>query len=141
NDVRALFQPIIGRAPGAAELVGMEDLLATSGNSQKTLGTSLAASGSPAGIATVVTLTAPTGAATLTGQTNVPTLFAFPDIAFGQDTIAGFDPVRDTIQLPHTRVADLTTLQAKTTPTAAGGSLITLNPTQSSTLTRASPAH
>ena len=97
-------------------------------------------SGSPAGIATVVTLTAPTGAATLTGQANVPTLFAFPDIAFGQDTIAGFDPVRDTIQLPHTRVANLATLQAETTPTAAGGSLITLNPTQSITVNGVAPA-
>jgi hypothetical protein len=62
----------------------------------------------------------------------------FDHIAFGHDTIAGFDPIRDTIQLPHTRVADLLALKADTTSTAAG-TLITLNPNQSITLTAITP--
>ena len=85
-------------------------------------------------------LTAGTGDATLTADTETPTLFDFGDIAFGNDTIAGFDPTRDTIQLPHTLAADLTTLNSETT-SLAGGSLITLNPSQSILINGVAPAN
>ena len=74
----------------------------------------------------------------LTAPANTPTLFVFDDIAFGKDTIAGFDPVRDTIQIAHARVPDLATLQSKTAAFGTG-TLITLNPTQSIELTNLAP--
>jgi hypothetical protein len=47
---------------------------------------------------------------------------------------------RDTIQLSHARVADLVTLNGETTKPAAGGSLITLNPSQSILIAGVAPA-
>jgi hypothetical protein len=62
----------------------------------------------------------------------------FGDIAFGNDTIAGFDPARDTIQIAHARVADLTTLANDTTAFGTG-TLITINSSQSIQLTGIAP--
>jgi hypothetical protein len=134
NDLIQLFQGILGRPPGAAELVGMEDLLAGSAT-QQTLGSALQATGSAGGFTTV---TAATGDASLTALPLTPTLFVFGDIAFGHDTIAGFDPTRDTIQIAHARVADLNTLAADTTASGTG-TLITINPSQSIQLAGISP--
>jgi hypothetical protein len=89
------------------------------------------ASRAPAGgAAASVVQTAPVGDATLTAASTGPNLFVFDDIGFGNDTIAGFDPTRDRVQLPQTRVADLATLNSETSSVAAG-TLITLNPSQS----------
>jgi len=126
NDLIQLFRGILGRLPGAAELVGMEDLLAGSAT-QQTLQNALSTNGSAGGFATV---TAAPGDAALTAPPLTPTLFVFGDIAFGNDTIAGFDPVRDTIGISHARVADLAAL-AKETTAFGGGTLITLNSSQS----------
>jgi hypothetical protein len=57
-------------------------------------------------------------------------LFDFTNLAFGHDTIAGFDPSRDAIELPHTLVADLPTLAGELANTAAGA-LLTLNASHS----------
>ncbi len=126
NDLTSLFATIIGRAPDTAELVGMEDLLGN-GQTQQTLQGALSSSGSAGGFAT---LTAGSGDAALTAQPGTPTLFVFDDITFGHDTIAGFDPSRDTIQLSPALVPDLATLTSDTAA-VAGGTLITLNPSQS----------
>jgi hypothetical protein len=134
NDLIQLFQGILARPPGAAELVGMEDLLAGSAT-QQTLASALQANGTAGGFTTV---TAATGDAALTAPTLTPTLFVFGDIAFGNDTIAGFDPVRDTIQIAHARVADLTALAADTAASGTG-TLITINPSQSIQLAGISP--
>jgi hypothetical protein len=125
NDLAQLFQGILGRPPGAAELVGMEDLLAGSAT-QQTLQSALQANGSAGGFTTV---TAATGNAALTAPPVTPTLFVFGDIAFGNDTIAGFDPIRDTIQIAHARVADLATLAGDTAAFGAG-TLVAINPSQ-----------
>jgi hypothetical protein len=126
GDVAQLFQTAISRAASNAEIVGMEDLLGN-GATQATLQGTLSSSGA-AGVNTIVTV--PTGSTSLTAQPNTPTTFVFGDIAFGNDTIAGFDPTRDAIQLPKALVGDVTTLLGETTSSAAG-TLITLNPTQS----------
>jgi serralysin len=138
NDLTQLFQNVLGRAPGAAELAGMEDQLGTgngNGASQQSLTAALQGAGTAGGYTTV---TAPAGNATLTAAPGTPTLFVFGDIAFGQDTLAGFDPTRDTIQLPHTLAADFATINSETTASPTG-TLITLNPTQSLTLANTSP--
>jgi hypothetical protein len=134
NDLTQLFQGILARAPGAAELVGMEELLAGSAT-QQTLQSALSTNGSAGGFTTV---TAATGDAALTAPPLTPTLFVFGDIAFGNDTIAGFDPARDTIQIAHARVADLTTLANDTTAFGTG-TLITINSSQSIQLTGIAP--
>ena len=130
-----LFQDALGRAPGAAELVGMEDQLAVAGTTQTTLQTSLDNTGSAGGY---TTLTAPAGSATLTATSGTPTLFVFTNIAFGNDTISGFDGTRDTIELPKTLVPDLATLTGETA-SVNGGSLITLGATQSIFITATAP--
>jgi hypothetical protein len=138
NDLIDLFQGILGRQPGAAELVGMEDLLAGSAT-QQTLVSALQDNGSAGGFTTgFTTVTAATGNATLTAPPLTPTLFVFGDIDFGNDTIAGFDPARDTIQIAHARVADLATL-AGDTAAFGTGTLITINPSQSIQLTGIAP--
>jgi hypothetical protein len=126
SDLTQLFQTILGRAPAAAELSGMADLLAASATRQS-LADLLQAGGSDS-ISTAggfTTITAQPGDDTLSALPQTPTLFVFADIAFGNDTIVGFDPARDTIQLPHTIVADLAALTSHTTPLGAG-TLITL---------------
>jgi len=135
NDLTQLFQGILARAPGAAELVGMEDLLAGSAT-QQTLQSALSTNGSAGGFTTV---TAATGDAALTAPSLTPTLFVFGDIAFGNDTIAGFDPARDAIQIAHARVADLTTLANDTTAFGTG-TLITIDSSQSIQLTGIAPS-
>jgi len=135
SDLVQLFQDILGRPPGAAELVGMEDLLAGSAT-QQSLQSALTSTGSAGGFAT---LTARFGDETLTALPQTPTLFVFGDIDFGNDTIAEFDLTRDTIQLPHSIVADQTTLNGFITPFGAG-TLIAFDPTHSIQLTNIAPA-
>src|SRR5439155_20901381 len=127
---------VIGRAPGAAELVGMEDQLSNPGTTQTTLTNALTATGSAGGFTTI---TAPAGNAPLTAP-KVPTLFDFTNLSFGSDTIAGFDASRDTIKLSHSTVASLTALNNETTKNAAGDSVIAFNGSQSITLTGIAPA-
>ena len=81
------------------------------------------------GTAPSMAQTAPVGDATLTAAATAPNLFVFDDISFGNDTIAGFDPTRDMIELPHARVADLATLNSDTSSVAAG-TLISLTASQ-----------
>jgi hypothetical protein len=134
-----LFQTLLGRAPAAAELSGMADLLAA-GATRQSIADLLAADGS-AGISAAggfATIAADPGDDTMTVLPQTPTLFVFDDILFGNDTIVGFDPARDTVQLPHTIVADLATLASQTTPFGAG-SLITLGPDRSITLANTNP--
>jgi hypothetical protein len=132
GDLTSLFQGILGRAPGAAELVGMEDQLSNPGTTQSSLNGALTSTGSAGGYTTVPAASAVTS---YTAQPQVPTLFDFTNLTFGNDTIAGFDPTRDTITLPHAVVTDLATLNNETTTTAAGSTLIALNPSQSITIT------
>jgi hypothetical protein len=130
GDLVPLFRGIVGRAPGAAELVGMEDLLANSAT-QSSLTSTLTLSG-PAGLTGIARISALPGDSALTAPPAVPTLFDFTDLGFGHDTIAGFDPVRDTLVLPHALVANQTALDTDRGPDAAGtGRLITLNPSHS----------
>jgi hypothetical protein len=130
GDLVPLFRGIVGRAPGAAELVGMEDLLANSAT-QSSLTSTLTLSG-PAGLTGIARISALPGDSALTAPPAVPTLFDFTDLGFGHDTIAGFDPVRNTLVLPHALVANQTALDTDRGPDAAGtGTLITLNPSHS----------
>jgi hypothetical protein len=130
GDLAPLFRGIVGRAPGAAELVGMEDLLAN-GATQSSLTSTLTLSG-PAGLTGIARISALPGDSALTAPPAVPTLFNFTDLGFGHDTIAGFDPVRDTLVLPRALVANQTALDNDRRPDAAGtGTLITLNPSHS----------
>ena len=140
SDLVALFQDILGRPPGAAELVGMEDLLAGSAT-QPSLSDVLSTAGS-AGISSAggfTTITDDPGDDTLTAPPQTPTLFVFSEFSLGHDAIAGFDPERDTIQLPQTLVADLATLNSRTTALGAD-TLIALTPSQSIQLTNLAPA-
>ena len=126
-DLARLFGGIIGRAPGIAELVGMEDRVATSGSSQQALATDLSTNGSAGGFAWI---TPDIGSNALTALQGTPILFNFDDIAFGNDTIAGFDSTRDTIQLPHTQATNFADLQSKMT-NVNGSTLITFDASHS----------
>ncbi|HEX3860168.1 MAG TPA: Ig-like domain-containing protein [Stellaceae bacterium] len=130
TNLTQLFQTVTGRAPDAAELQGMVDQLAGGTATQQALQSGLAANGTAGGYLPV---TAGPGNAVFTAVPGTPTEFVFGDVAFGTETIAGFDPLRDAIAVSHNLTADLATLKndAATTPS---GTLITLNQTQSITL-------
>jgi hypothetical protein len=67
-------------------------------------------------------------------------LFTFDDIAFGNDTIAGFDTTRDTIQLSPTKASSFADLQSKMT-SVNGGTLITFDPTHSIQINGVAPTN
>jgi hypothetical protein len=134
NDLDQLFQNVIGRLPDAAELAGMEDQLAA-GSSQSSLETALASSGSAGGYTTI---TAAAGSTTLSALAGTPTQFDFSNVAFGNDTIAGFDPSTDAIKLPASLATSFAALQGGITA-AAGGALITFNATQSILISGVAP--
>jgi hypothetical protein len=115
-----LFQGIVGRAPGAAELVGMEDQLATPDTAQETLISALSSGGSAGGYLLIVP---DIGSTALTALPETPTLFTFDDIEFGNNTIAGFDPTRDSIQLSHAQAQSFADLQSKMTSVGDGTSI------------------
>jgi hypothetical protein len=125
-DLTQVFQGVIGRTPVAAELAGMEDQLANPGTSQQSLQSALVANGTAGGY---TPMPAGPGDLTLTAPTGQATLFDFTNLGFGHDTVAGFDATRDTIELPSALVADLPTLTRETSDTP-GGALVTLNPNQ-----------
>jgi hypothetical protein len=127
GDLTRLFSGISGREPGTAELVGMEDQLATPGTSQPGVASNILTSGSAGGYALVTT---DAGTAALTALPETPTLFTFDDVPFGNDTIGGFDPPRDTIQLSHTLAANFADLQTKMT-NVGGSTLITFDSNRS----------
>jgi hypothetical protein len=138
GDLVPLFQDILGRPPGAAELIGMEDLL-TGSATQQSLRDLLSIAGrdgisSAGGFLPIID---DPGDDTLTAPLQTPALFVFSDISLGNETIAGFDPQTDTIQLPRTLVADLASLNK----TALGAdTLIDLPTSQSILLTNLAPA-
>ena len=101
------------------------------------LGVLTVPSASPSGTGEVII--AGPGDATLTATQGIPTLFDFTSFGFGNDTIVGFDPSRDTIELPHALVANITTLLQQETTATAGGALITLNASQSIALSGIAP--
>ncbi|HEV8679644.1 MAG TPA: hypothetical protein VGQ90_09740 [Stellaceae bacterium] len=136
TDLMQLFQGIIGRAPGADELVGLEDQLSKPGFSLATLGTALTNDGAAAAGTTIV---AGAGSTTLNVAAGTPTLFDFTNLAFGNDTIVGFDPFLDTIELPDALVANLATLLQEGVSAAGGGTLIAVNPSQSILLSGIAP--
>jgi hypothetical protein len=105
----------------------MEDRLATPGSSQQALVSDLSTTGSAGGYASI---TADTGSTGLTALQGTPTLFTFEDIEFGNATIAGFDPTRDTMQVSQSQASSFADLQNKMT-SANGGTLITFDPTHS----------
>ena len=125
-----------GRPPTAAELVGMEDQL-SNGATLSTLQSALSGVGSAGGYAPIA---APSGSVSLTAQAGTPTLFDFTNLAFGADTIVGFDPSRDTIELPTSLAAGFAAVQADLSQ-AAGGALITLNASQSILVSGVAPAN
>jgi hypothetical protein len=123
----ALFDGLIGREPGIAELLGMEDQLATPGTSQTSLESALSSSGSAGGYMLIMP---DVGNTALTALPETPTLFTFEDMSFGNDTIAGFDPTRDTVELSHTQATSFADLQNHMT-NVGGGTLITFDSTHS----------
>jgi VCBS repeat-containing protein len=134
TDVSTLFQSIIGRAPDAAELVGMADQL-DSGTTQAELQAALTSTGSAGGY---TTQTAPAGNGSLIAPAGTPTLFAFEDVNFGNVTIAGFDPTRDTVELSSSQTANVAALQTDMSSVAAG-TLITFSANQTILLNGVAP--
>jgi hypothetical protein len=126
SDLNLMFSTAFGRTPSAAELAGMEDQLAN-GATQSALQSALASSGSAGGYSIV---NPPTGSAGLTAAPGTPTLFAFDGVGFGNDTIGGFDPTIDTIELPQTFAANFAGLQTLFSADS-GGTLISLGAGQS----------
>jgi hypothetical protein len=127
SDLITLFQDTSHRAPGIAELLGMEDQLAVPGTSQQMLASNLSSNGSAGGY---VLFTADAGNTALTALPGTPTLFTFANTAFGNDVVNGFDQTRDTIALSQTQVATFADLQ-KHMASVNDGTLISLDPTQS----------
>jgi hypothetical protein len=133
-DLARLFDGTLGRDPNAAELAGAETRLAQ-GASLSDLGNDLSSDGSAGGFTAVA---ATTGNASLSAAGG-PTAFQFSDVAFGQDTIQGFDPTQDAIVLSHSQAPNAATVLADAAATGAG-TLITLNPNQSILLSGVAPA-
>ena len=123
SDLSQLVLDVLDRPTFAAELEGMQNELANPGVTQQTLQAELASNGTAGNYALVLDSAGDTG---LTGQANTPTLFVFDDVTLGHDVIAGFEPTRDTIQLPTSVAADFATVQSETANTA-DGSLITFD--------------
>jgi Tol biopolymer transport system component len=122
-----LFQDVMGRAPGTAELVGMQEVAATSSLS------SLREALSDAGSAAVCVLSAAAPGDAVLKATGSPDLFVFGDIALGDDRIVGFDPASDTIRLSHRWVADDDALR-RALSDSAGSTVIALGNGQSITI-------
>lgn len=123
GDLAVLVQSVLQRSTFAAELVGMEDAL-TGGATQQTLQSDLFANGTAGSYGRIVSAA---GDEVLTPPAATPILFDFTDINFGQDTVVGFDPVRHTIELSQSLVADFATLQTHML-SFAGGTAINLDP-------------
>jgi hypothetical protein len=87
------------------------------------------ASGVPLGF---TVLAAPSGNQSLPAPTS-PEEFDFSSLAFGNDTIVGFDPAQDAIRLNHTQVNSFAGVQADMT-SAGGGTVITFDASHSITL-------
>jgi hypothetical protein len=104
----------------------MEDELTQTGVTQQSLQSELVANQTAGTYTSIFDVP---GNTLLTAQPSVPTLFVFSDISIATDTIVGFDPTRDTIQLSHTLVPDVATVLSDTTAFGSG-SLITLVPGQ-----------
>jgi hypothetical protein len=128
-DLVRLFDGTVNRDPNAAELAGAETRL-TQGAALSDLGNDLAQSGSAGGF---TALAATSGDASLSAAQG-PTAFLFSDVAFGQDTISGFDPSQDAIVLGHAQAPGFAV------SADAAGTLVTLNPSQSIQLNGVSPA-
>jgi hypothetical protein len=124
SDLSQLVVDVLHRSTFAAELTGMENEIATDGVTQQTLQSEMQTNGT-AGSYTVVFDSS--GDSLLGAQPSVPTLFVFTDVTLGVDMITGFDPARDTIQLPSSVAPDFATIQSKTADYGTG-SVITLDP-------------
>jgi hypothetical protein len=122
GDLAAIFQNAEGRAPDRAELAGMENQLVPPG---ATLPGVQPGSG-------FTILAVPGGNQSLTALTG-PEEFDFSSLAFGNDTIAGFNPAQDAIRLNHTQVDSFAGVQADMT-SAGGGTVITFDASHSITL-------
>jgi hypothetical protein len=117
GDLSAIFQTVESRSPDMAELAGMENQLAPPGGALSSV--------QPGAGFTL--LAVPSGNQSLTALAT-PEEFDFSSIAFGNDTIAGFDPTRDAIRLNHTQAANFASLNLST---VAGGTLIAFDATHS----------
>ena len=110
-----LYQADFGRGPSGAEMTSGQVQLA-SGLSLTDLNSQmLKLASSPVFVAT-------TGNAAVSGTAGVD-VFAFGPGAFGRDSVAGFDPARDLIQLSRTQFPTLAAALARTSPTASGALL------------------
>ena len=134
SDLTPPIDGTLNRDPNAAELAGAESTLAQGGSLAGIAGT-LSGGGTAGGFATV---TASAGDATLSAAAG-PTQFLFSDVAFGQDTIQGFDPTQDAVVLGHAQAPDAATLLADAAATGAG-TLVTLSPAQSILLQGVAPS-
>lgn len=114
--VTGLYQADFGRGPDAVEMA-LGQVQLTSGLSLVDLNSQvLKLASSP------VFITASGGDATVSGTAGVD-VFAFGPGAFGRDSIAGFNPVQDLIQLNRTQFPTLAATMAHTSSTAAGALL------------------
>jgi hypothetical protein len=140
TDLSQLVVNTLHRSTFAAELVGMENEIATTGVTQQTLQSELnTTSNDPtAGIYTRVL--DPNGSSLLGAQAGVPTLFVFSDVSLASDTIVGFDPTRDTIQLPTSVAADFQSVQSHMTTSQFGGTLIHFSSSQEIAIDKVAPA-
>ncbi|MBV9828887.1 MAG: hypothetical protein JO001_24955 [Alphaproteobacteria bacterium] len=134
GDLTAIFRNVEGRPPGIAELMGTEGLLAANGASLGSVEASLSHNG-PSGFATI---TPSTGNATVAASAG-PEVFDFTSIAFGYDTITGFNAAQDTIALTQARAENFATLEANITG-INGGALITLDASHSILLSGVAPS-
>ena len=115
SDLARLFNGTLGRDPSAAELTGAESRL-VQGGSLGELQHDLASSGSAGGFTAIAT---GNGDTTLSAAGG-PTAFLFSDVAFGNDTVFGFDASQDAIVLSRSQLPDAPTVLAHASQTASG---------------------
>jgi hypothetical protein len=101
-------------------------------------GAAAAATGTSFDIPGATIISVSGGDQTLTADTS-PEIFDFSSLSVGNDTIVGFDPTQDTIRLSSSLAGSFAAVQSDTSSTV-GGTVITLDPTRSITLSSINPA-
>jgi hypothetical protein len=129
-----IFEAAQGDAPDMAELAGLQNQLAAGGATLSSVQAELVNNG-PSG---AIVLAVPNDNQHLAALTS-PEVFDFSSWTFGADSIVGFDPNQDTIQLSHHAVDGFDAVQARMS-TNAGETLISLDSARSLTLDNVAPA-
>jgi len=148
NDLNLIYQQVLGRDIDSSGLATYQNALAEgfslvdvrldvahSAEAQNRLPQGVSMQGpqndrASSGLAGGFTAVTPDSGDTTVSAPTGPTSSLFTDVAFGNDTILGFDASQDAIVFGHAQLPDFSTALADASQTGSG-TLLTLTPTQS----------